>query len=117
LELAGFAAHEIDIFLEEPQAVLLEGRMLYPRMYRRDEGMISSNPWPAYAVKNYARIGFLLLNDGRSDAIFVTRDLLDFPQGADMVLLGCQREDYIEARVIDFGDRTFQSAPLTDPCN
>jgi hypothetical protein len=117
LETRGYSSNEVSAFLDQPGAVLLEGRMLYPRMYRRNEGMISANPWPAYAVKDYARIGFVLLNDHQSNAIFVTRDLLDFPQGADAITLGCQRENYIEVRVIDFGDHSYKNAPLTQFCN
>ena len=69
----------------------MEGRMLYPRMYRRNEGLSSANPWPAYAVKDYARIGFILINDLQYNLIFATRDLLDFPQGADAIVLACQK--------------------------
>ncbi len=112
----GYPSNEIEPFLGQPGAVLLEGRMLYPRLYRRDEGMISANPWPAYALKEYARIGFILINKGQYNAIFITRDLLDFPQGADAVVLGCQRDGYVEVRLIDFGETTFQSAPLAQPC-
>jgi hypothetical protein len=116
LESNGYSSNEIDAFLAQPDAILLEGRMLYPRLYHRNEGMISANPWPAYAVQEYARIGFVLLNDHQSNAIFITRDLLDFPQGADTIMLGCQRDSYIEARVVDFGDKTFHSVPRTDLC-
>ncbi len=113
---SGYAVSDVESFLAQPDAVLLEGRLLYPRLYRRNQGMVSSNPWAAYAVREYARIGFILLNDRQTNAIFVTRNLLDFPQGADTIMLGCQRDGYIEARVIDFGDQTFQSSPLTDLC-
>jgi len=107
---------EIKTFLQQPGAVLTEGRLLYPRLYRRDEGMVSANPWPAYAVRGYARIGFILINQSMENAVFITRDLLDFPQGGDAILLGCHREGYIEVRLIDFGEAFFQSASLTQPC-
>ncbi len=112
----GYPQREIDSFLSQPQAALLEGRLLYPRMYRKDLGMASANPWPAYAVRDFARLGFILLNDRQVNAIFVTRDLLDFPHGADTILLGCRREGYIEARLVVFENRSFQSAPLSEPC-
>lgn len=113
----GYEAAEVEAFLSQPDAVLLEGRMLLPRLYRRDDGMVSANPWPAYAVRDYARIGFVLINDDNYDAIFPTRDVLDFPQGADAILLACQREDYLDVRVVVFSDAIYQSAPLTGPCN
>ncbi|MBI5842844.1 MAG: glycosyltransferase family 39 protein [Chloroflexi bacterium] len=112
----GYETSEVEVFLAQPDAILLDGRMLYPRLYRRDDGMVSANPWPAYAVRDYARIGFVLINDDNYDAIFPTRDVLDFPQGADAILLACQREDYLDVRVVVFSDAIYQSAPLTDLC-
>ncbi len=114
---SGYDSKEVRFFLSQPDAILMEGRMLYPRMYRRTEGLASSNPWAAYAVRDYARIGFILINDHRYDLIFPTKDVLDFPQGADVVVLACQREKYLEVLVIDFGDKSFQSAPLSQTCN
>jgi hypothetical protein len=117
LSTNGYPTAEIEAFLQQPGAVLVEGRLLYPRMYRREEGVFSANPWPAYVVKDYARIGFIVINERHYSAIFITRDLLDFPQGADVTLLGCQRENYIEVRVIDFRGKSFESAPLSQPCD
>jgi hypothetical protein len=116
LESSGYDRKEIRAFLSQPQSVLLEGRMLYPRMYRRDEGMRSANPWPAYKVREYPRMSFILLNEKRYDSIFPTKDLLNFPQGADVILLACQQEDRLEVRTITFDNKIFQSAPLLQPC-
>ncbi len=116
IESSGYAKKEIQTFLAQPNSLIVEGRMLYPRMYRRDEGMSSAHPWAAYAAREYPRIGFILLNANRYDAIFPTKELLDFPQGADVMLLACQKEDYLEIRVISFDDKTFQSAPLSQSC-
>jgi len=113
----GVESGQVESFVSQPKALLIEGRMLYPRMYRRDDGMVSSNPWPAYAVRDYARLGFILIKDARYDAIFPTRDLLDFPQGADAVVLACQADGYLDVRLIAFPDSIHQSAPLTDPCD
>ncbi len=117
LEASGYASSEIESFISQPDAILIEGRMMFPRNYSRGRGMSSANPWAIYAVQDYARLGFIVLNDGMHQSIFVTRELLDFPQGADVILLGCQRDDYIEARVVDFGAETFQSAPLNQLCD
>jgi hypothetical protein len=116
LEASGYAGDEVSAFLSQPGAILTEGRMLYPRLYRREEGMSSAHPWAAYAVADFARIGFLLLNDHRSDMIFVTKEVLDFPQGADAIVLACQRDGYFDVRLIDFGTHSYQNAPLSQPC-
>jgi len=116
LESSGYSAEEVRAFLAQPGTVLVEGRMLYPRLYRRNEGMSSAHPWAIYAVKDFSRIGFLLINDQRRDMIFVTKELLDFPQGADAIVLACQSDGYFDVRVVDFGTHSYQNSPLSNPC-
>jgi len=113
----GYEESQVKAFLSQPEAVILEGRLLYPRLYRRGEGIFSANPWPAYEVREYARIGFILLNRKVTNAIFQTRDVLDFPQGADAIVLACRKEDYLDARLVVFPKRDYQNAPLSDPCH
>lgn len=113
----GFDRAELDAFLQQPDAILMEGRLLYPRMYWRGEGLSSANPWPAYAVQDFPRLGFLLINSANHNLIFPTKELLDFKQGADAIVLACVGDnDLLNVRVIDFGNRSYQSAPLADPC-
>jgi hypothetical protein len=116
LEASGYVTQDIQTFLAQPNTILIEGRLLYPRMYRKGEGLSSTNPWPAYAEQNFARIGFLLINNDRLNMIFPTRDVLDFPQGADAIVLACSAGDFFTVRVIDFGTASYQSGSLTDPC-
>lgn len=113
---AGYEENALDQFLAQPDAVIYEGRMLYPRLYRKNEGISSANPWAAYQIRDFARIGFLLINDKSRSVIFRTRDLLDFHHGADVVLLGCRMDEYIEARIVVFDGSVFQSASLIEPC-
>ncbi|MBE0669095.1 MAG: hypothetical protein IH588_00775, partial [Anaerolineales bacterium] len=113
----GYDHEELLSFLSQPNSLLLEGRLLYPRMYRRNEGLSSANPWIAYAERDFARIGFVLINDSSfSNLIFPTREVLNFPQGADAIVLACKTDDYLNVRVVDFGVTTYQSAALSQPC-
>ena len=107
---------EVEAFLSQPDAILLEGRLLYPRKYTRGEGLASTNPWPAYAAQDFPRIGFLLINSGHQNLIFPTKELLDFKQGADATILACSDNDLLTVRVIAFDDSTYQSTALTEPC-
>lgn len=116
LESKDYNRAEIEAFLSQSDAVLLEGRLLYPRMYWRGEGLASANPWPAYAAQDFPRIGFLLINSGHQNLIFPTRELLDFKQGADATILACSDNDLLTVRVIAFDDSTYQSAALAEPC-
>jgi len=94
--------------------------VLYPRSFSRDKGLASTNPWPAYEVRDYPRLGFLLLNQRTISAVFPGRlESMPFPHAADAVVLGCQREDFVEVRLIAFPelDTVYLSAPLTETCS
>lgn len=111
---------QIEAFAASPQATLQIGRVLYPRFFSRNTGLASANPWPAYAVRDFPRMGFLLLNQTRHDAILPERQMAGpFPHGADVILLGCQRPDYVEVRLMLFpdADTVFAGDPLSVPCN
>ncbi len=116
LEAKGYASSDVASFLSQPDAVLLEGRLLYPRKYTRGEGLASANPWPAYAAMDFPRIGFLLINSGHQNLIFPTKELLDFKQGADATILACSDNDLLTVRVIAFDDVSYQAAPLAESC-
>jgi hypothetical protein len=113
------APADIQGFLAQPNAVLVEGQLLYPRYFYRGIGMSSANSWPSYATRDFPREGFLLVNQGLTHALFPTREALDFPQAADALLLGCRRDGYVEARLLAFptSDLAYLSAPLTQPCD
>jgi hypothetical protein len=113
-------AEEIQAFATQPEAFIQEGRVLYPRSFSRDKGLSSTNPWPAYEVRDYPRLGFLLLNQRTISAVFPGRlESMPFPHAADAVILGCQREDYVEVRLVAFPelDTVYLSAPLTEDCS
>ncbi len=119
VEQLGIDQTQISEFMAQSQAALQTGRVLYPRFFYRGAGLVSTNPWPAYAARDFSRMGFLLLDQTRTDAIFQSRDIPSpFPQGADAVILGCQNQNYIDVRLILFPDSNsaFLSAPLADPC-
>lgn len=116
LESAGLDKSQIEAFISQPNAVLLEGRLLYPRMLWGGEGIRAANPWPAFAEQDFPRLGFIVINNLRYDVIFPTKELLNFPQGADVIVLACQVDNLYYARIAQFDNQTFQSAPLTEPC-
>lgn len=110
---------QIEAFLSSPQAVIYEGRLLYPRFYRRDLGLSSTNPWPVYALREFPRIGFVLLNESNLQMIFPTREPLNFIHGEDIIVLGCAQPEYIEARFVYFPNlvEKYISMPLNTMCN
>jgi 4-amino-4-deoxy-L-arabinose transferase-like glycosyltransferase len=110
---------ELNTFVSQPDAFLQIGRVVYPRFFSRNNGLSSSHPWAAYAVREYPRVGLVLLNQSLAFVVFPTKRVSDFPHAADAVILGCRREGYVEARLIVFPqlDSVYSSAPLTEPCS
>jgi hypothetical protein len=120
VQYLGVNQTQIEMFTAEPQASLQIGRVLYPRFFTRNQGLASSHPWPAYAPRDFPRLGFVLINQSRTDLVLPTRTIPDpFPSATDAIILGCQQTDYIEVRLILFPDShtAYLSTPLTTPCN
>ncbi len=119
VQASGLTESSIASFISSPSAVLQSGRILYPRFFSRNLGLASAHPWPAYAPRDFPRLGFLLLNQLRQDVVFPTRQLAGpFPQAADAIVLGCQRADYVEARLVYLPafHAIYMNPPVDGPC-
>jgi hypothetical protein len=115
----GVDPSQIELFMVQPQSALQIGRVLYPRYFYRGIGLSSTHPWPAYVPRDFSRMGFLLLNQTRRDALFQSKEIpAPFRGGMDAIVLGCQHEDYIDVRLILFlkSGTAFLSSPLSEPC-
>lgn len=112
-------ADAIKAFAVRPGTFLQAGRVVYPRFFSRQDGLASANPWPAYAVRDYPRMGFLLLNDNSAFVVFPTRRLPEFPHAEDAIILGCDRGLYIEARWVAFPvlGKIYTSEMAGGPCS
>ncbi len=109
----------MEAFLAQPEAFLQTGRVAYPRFFSKNNGISSTNPWPAYSVRDYPRMGFLFLNQTSASVVFPTKKISDFPHAADAIILGCRSERYVEARLIVLPElnKVYASAPLTELCS
>ncbi|MBT3190603.1 MAG: hypothetical protein HN736_08190 [Anaerolineae bacterium] len=95
------ASSEIESFAMQENARVLMGRLIYPRFYAKGNGLASAHPWPAYGVQDFSRMGFTLINEKSTQVIFPVKHMpAEFPTGVDAILLGCQNERYLEARLI-----------------
>ncbi len=115
----GVESAQIESFLNQRDAVSLVGRVLYPRYYPRNEGIASTNPNAAYAPRDFPRMGFyFFLGDDVAQAVLPMKGSRPFPHAADAVLLGCQRERYVEVKMIVFPatGEVFTSGSLADSC-
>ena len=119
VEVTGISPTEIQNFAKQPDAVTLIGRLLYPRYFGRGAGISSSTPWPSYAPRDFPRLGFLLINQKVREVVFPIRaPAIENVQGEDVLIVGCEREGYIEARVLAFpnADLAYLSDLTLTPC-
>jgi hypothetical protein len=105
----GLSANDRDLveaILKEENAVALVGRVLYPRFLHAGEGAISPS-WPNYQVQDYPHLGFIHLGPERESVILRMDQPPDyFPNAADSLVVGCRRENYIDARLVAILDDT-----------
>lgn len=111
---------ELKGFIETPGSFLQTGRLLYPRYFSSNKGLSSANPSPAYAVRDYPRLGFYLLNQ-EFTAIVLPMETMPgpVPHASDVIVLGCQRDGYVEARLLVFPNEQllFSGTTLSEPCS
>ena len=94
---------DIHRFAKYPEVVTLTGRLLYPRSFGSKAGLSSATPWPSYEVRDYPRLGFKLQNHDLREVVFPNKGVaIENVHGKDVILIGCQRDDYIEARLMVF---------------
>jgi hypothetical protein len=91
---------EIRDFLAHDNAVVVEGRALYPRYYKAGEGEPGEN-WAAFIERNYDRLGFSLVGPENGSVIIPLEEPPEiFPNASDVIVVGCREEDYIDAALV-----------------
>jgi len=116
----GISIDEIKEFASQTDAVTLTGRLLYPRYFGRGAGLTSSTPWPSYALRDFPRLGFKLLNRNALEVVFPIKGwTAGNVHGLDTLILGCERVGYVEARVLAFPnkDLAYLSDSGLSPCS
>lgn len=112
LQQSGGAAWSGDIpqaFLEDERSIVLQGRALYPRYYLAEQGE-SGSGWSSMAPRPFSRVGFVLIGPVGAQVVLPLDEPPDkFPNASDVLVFGCHRDEYIEARVVMILD----AAPTT----
>ena len=119
LAVQGVNEEEAGAFLDQPGAVSLTGRVLYPRYFPRFDGLSSTNPAPAFAPRDFPRMGFFVLtSSGVEQVLIPMKGSRPFPHAQDAILIGCQRDGYVEVKLILFPatGETFSNGSLADSC-
>jgi hypothetical protein len=104
---AGLNSTALEAFLEQPEAVVVKGRAVYPRYYSAGDG----EPRTAkigYEPLDYARSLFLIASDQFYGLVMIRAEQppMHLPNAADVLVLGCQKDQYIEANLVLVLDET-----------
>ena len=104
---------------QNTNAEALQGRVLYPRFFWRGQGIAQAHPSPAYAFRDYSRLGFLLMTTNQiTPIVFQSKTVPSVPEAGDAIIFGCKHLDYIEAIGIIFPAQNliFQTESPFSPC-
>jgi hypothetical protein len=102
-------------FLSGENAVILVGRAMYPRFYPAGDGIPRAG-WPSYATRDYPRLGFVLVGPQTTPVVWPgEQPPLYFPNGSDVLVVGCERADHIEARLVALLDAPQEALPASLP--
>ena len=94
-DLQEIAPVEVAGFLESG-GIIAQGRALYPRFYRADQG--ESGNWVAFLPRPYPRISFYLVGPDNLDIILPSTEPPEqFTHGTDALVFGCWDENHVDA--------------------
>ena len=83
-------------FLQSPRSIILQGRILYPREFERDQGLDISI-YAFYHPKPYPRMLLTLLGPmGETQLIFPSTQAAPIPNASDAIILGCSENKYVQ---------------------
>lgn len=107
-----FEKQTLDAILAEPGIEVLNGRLIYPRFFEKNEGLSSGHPWIAYRIREFARLGFVLLNEENHDVILPLRTEPSFiPNAAEIYVIGRDVDDYFRADAVIIPNTASDAAP------
>ena len=120
LKQAGVDLEDVEALIQADGAGAMIGRAMYPRYYEAGEGLPHGG-WPSYEPRDYPRLGFYMIGRESMPVILPVDQSPDyFPNAADVLVIGCLREDYFEAHLVAHLEEPMSvisiSSPLWDQC-
>lgn len=90
---------------------VIQGRVLFPRFYRANEGYSRSSNWVSQNYFPFSRVGFYLAGPDNSNIILPMESAPEFfLTGADAVVIGNQEDGYIQALAVSVSKNDIESA-------
>ena len=104
---------QLSELLADPGNTVINGRIIYPRFFYAHEGLSSGHPWTAYKIRDFSRLGFVLLNEENHDVILPVEGSPAFiPNAADIYVIGRDDEEgYFRADAVVIPDTETHAAP------
>ena len=105
---------KLSALLADPGSEVLNGRIIYPRFFIKNEGLSSGHPWIAYKIRDFSRLGFVLLNEENHNVILPFEEIPAFiPNAADVYVIGSspEGEDYFRADAVIIPDTAPNAVP------
>lgn len=100
--LAAQTGLDMAAFLEQPGAVVLNGRALWPRYYAANAGE-PGDQWPAFNALPFARLGFVLIGPLGDHVVLPLQSApAAFPNASDVVVFACEEDNYLRAVAVVF---------------
>jgi hypothetical protein len=100
LEQTGMKVHDLETFLQSPNANILVGRALYPRFYKMNQGDFEGVFYP-YHTLGFPRTAFKLIGPaGESSIVLPGNQPADVSHTNDVLVLGCNGTNYLDALVV-----------------
>ena len=107
-----FENQTLNAILDDPEVEVLNGRLIYPRYFEKNEGLSSGHPWIAYRIRAFARLGFVLLNEENHDVILPLQTEPSFiPNAAEIYVVGRDVDDYFRADAVIIPNTASDAAP------
>ena len=112
--MIGVQVSSIEELLNADGSVSGIGRALYPRHFPAGEGLPGTG-WEGFSPMNMSRMTFVFTGTSPNQVVLPLDEPPDyFPHASDVLIIGCQREGFIEARIVAiYGEE--KSAILRSP--
>ncbi len=98
-EQTDFDRNDLALFLSDPQADILVGRLLYPRYYPAGEGEMDRH-YP-YVHLNYDRNVFIVIGPAGRQSVIIAGERSEFiTQAADVIVVGCKNKFNLDGLLV-----------------
>lgn len=100
IEEAGMGIDDLNGFLQSSNAVIIQGRALYPRFYKMNQGEITFVFYP-YIVMDFPRTGFKVVGRAGEHSVVLPGNVpASLPHASDVLVIGCNGQNYLDALVV-----------------